>query len=205
MAAGGGRGTGFTSGPGGTLEALNGTHPASTTTSNPSGESDPSSSLLASSADTEHATSLSMDSESVSARGLPLRINTNIPYRGRTNPDDSNPSTATSISSASFSQSDSEMSDANSRAHSRQRRDTDAQLKPLREIWTGDLSSVIGLQKRGLRGLMEGRRLRERNFTVKQFGSGSGSGMGMGMGNQGVAVAVGGEGTSHSSLNSAAV
>ena len=29
-------------------------------------------------------------------------------------------------------------------------------------IWTGELSSVIGLQKRGLRGLMEGRRLRER-------------------------------------------
>lgn len=95
------------------------------------------------------------------------------------------------------------MSDANGRAQSRQRRDTDAQLKPHREIWTGDLSSVIGLQKRGLRGLMEGRRLRERNITVKQPGSGSGSGMGMGF--QGVAVAVGGEGTSHSNLNSAAV
>ncbi|AEO67839.1 uncharacterized protein THITE_2116957 [Thermothielavioides terrestris NRRL 8126] len=34
-----------------------------------------------------------------------------------------------------------------------------------REIWAGDLSSVIGLQKRGLRGLMEGRRLRERTGT----------------------------------------
>ncbi|KIX00492.1 uncharacterized protein Z518_10632 [Rhinocladiella mackenziei CBS 650.93] len=34
-----------------------------------------------------------------------------------------------------------------------------------REMWTGDLSSVIGLQKRGLRGLMEGRRLRERANT----------------------------------------
>ena len=31
-----------------------------------------------------------------------------------------------------------------------------------REIWKGDISSVVGLQKRGLRGLMEGRRLRER-------------------------------------------
>lgn len=30
------------------------------------------------------------------------------------------------------------------------------------EIWKGDISAVIGLQKRGLRGLMEGRRLRER-------------------------------------------
>jgi Galactose oxidase, central domain len=34
-----------------------------------------------------------------------------------------------------------------------------------KEVWTGDLSSVIGLQKRGLRGLMEGRRLRERGNT----------------------------------------
>lgn len=34
-----------------------------------------------------------------------------------------------------------------------------------REVWTGDMSSVIGLQKRGLRGLMEGRRLRESAST----------------------------------------
>ena len=31
-----------------------------------------------------------------------------------------------------------------------------------REVWTGALSAVVGLQKRGLRGLMEGRRMRER-------------------------------------------
>ncbi|KAL6243776.1 hypothetical protein RBB50_009210 [Rhinocladiella similis] len=37
--------------------------------------------------------------------------------------------------------------------------------KEIREMWTGDVSSVIGLQKRGLRGLMEGRRLRERANT----------------------------------------
>jgi Kelch motif len=37
--------------------------------------------------------------------------------------------------------------------------------RPEKEIWTGDMSSVIGLQKRGLRGLMEGRRLRERGYT----------------------------------------
>ena len=34
------------------------------------------------------------------------------------------------------------------------------------EIWNGDRSCVIGLQKRGLRGLMEGRRLRERGKTT---------------------------------------
>jgi Galactose oxidase, central domain len=45
--------------------------------------------------------------------------------------------------------------------HSETQRDS----RPEKEIWTGDLSSVIGLQKRGLRGLMEGRRLRERGYT----------------------------------------
>ena len=34
------------------------------------------------------------------------------------------------------------------------------------EPWRGDISAVIGLQKRGLRGLMEGRRLRERGASV---------------------------------------
>ncbi|KAM0333934.1 hypothetical protein ACHAQA_000951 [Verticillium albo-atrum] len=41
----------------------------------------------------------------------------------------------------------------------------------IREIWSGELSSVIGLQKRGLRGLMEGRRMRERTGT----GTGTGN------------------------------
>ncbi|KAL8794370.1 MAG: hypothetical protein Q9195_003068 [Heterodermia aff. obscurata] len=38
------------------------------------------------------------------------------------------------------------------------------------EVWAGGVSCVVGLQKRGLRGLMEGRRMRERN------GSGGGGG-----------------------------
>ncbi|KAJ4358391.1 uncharacterized protein N0V89_002973 [Didymosphaeria variabile] len=33
-----------------------------------------------------------------------------------------------------------------------------------REVWNGELSAVVGLQKRGLRGLMEGRRAREREI-----------------------------------------
>lgn len=40
------------------------------------------------------------------------------------------------------------------------------------EIWNGGLSAVIGLQKRGLRGLMEGRRLRERGASVTKEGQG---------------------------------
>lgn len=36
------------------------------------------------------------------------------------------------------------------------------------EIWSGETSCVIGLQKRGLRGLMEGRRMRERGRSMGQ-------------------------------------
>ncbi|ERF68032.1 hypothetical protein EPUS_06422 [Endocarpon pusillum Z07020] len=56
-------------------------------------------------------------------------------------------SVATSVSDA----------DTQSEAHADKRKE--------KEMWTGDLSSVIGLQKRGLRGLMEGRRLREKGKT----------------------------------------
>ncbi len=43
------------------------------------------------------------------------------------------------------------------------------------EVWDGGISSVVGLQKRGLRGLMEGRRMRER-------GKSGGQGVGLGLG-----------------------
>ncbi|KAK0382707.1 hypothetical protein NLU13_9803 [Sarocladium strictum] len=45
--------------------------------------------------------------------------------------------------------------------------ETDRERNP---IWNGELSSVIGLQKRGLRGLMEGRRMRERTGTSAGYG-----------------------------------
>ena len=41
---------------------------------------------------------------------------------------------------------------------------------------TGGVSSVIGLQKRGLRGLMEGRRMRERGRSVGAAGVLNGTG-----------------------------
>ena len=46
------------------------------------------------------------------------------------------------------------------------------------EVWAGEVSSVIGLQKRGLRGLMEGRRIRE---LVRESGSGEPSRVGLGI------------------------
>ncbi|KIW01609.1 hypothetical protein, variant [Verruconis gallopava] len=44
------------------------------------------------------------------------------------------------------------------------------------DVWNGSLSSVVGLQKRGLRGLMEGRRIRERSGGLGMGGPGSGVG-----------------------------
>ncbi|KAL2264166.1 hypothetical protein VTK26DRAFT_1284 [Humicola hyalothermophila] len=62
-----------------------------------------------------------------------------------------------------------------------------------REIWAGDLSSVIGLQKRGLRGLMEGRRMRERTGTGANAQGGGGIGTaGGGVGGGMVAGGAGG-------------
>lgn len=86
------------------------------------------------------------------------------------------PTSSASATSANFSHSDSEHGNGSRQRSSdgRRRRDTDAELRPHREIWTGDPSCVIGLQKRGLRGLMEGRRLRER--TGKPSGTGAGIG-----------------------------
>lgn len=46
------------------------------------------------------------------------------------------------------------------------------------EIWAGGVSCVVGLQKRGLRGLMEGRRARERGQGVGKVGGGTQGGLG---------------------------
>lgn len=55
-----------------------------------------------------------------------------------------------------------------------------------REVWNGEVSAVVGLQKRGLRGLMEGRRIREmgrgRDRSRDDGGSlGNGDGVGLGL------------------------
>ncbi|KAJ5175178.1 uncharacterized protein N7482_001055 [Penicillium canariense] len=194
MAAGGGRGTGFTGGLGGTLETLNGAHigrNGSAPGVSEGGTNSHQSVLASDSSDTEHggisaASAVSSTNDATNlTRSLPsLRIDTNLSHsrtRQRSHRDRedsiSNASTATSASSASFSQSDSEfVSDSESRSASREhrRRGTDAELgRTQREIWTGDLSSVIGLQKRGLRGLMEGRRMRERSVKPPSASSGS--------------------------------
>ena len=89
-----------------------------------------------------------LEGESLAARAANLRINTQS-VSGRASSEDLS---GTSVSGSEFS---SEVGDGETR--------------PV-EIWTGELSSVIGLQKRGLRGLMEGRRMRERTGTNASVG-----------------------------------
>jgi hypothetical protein len=54
-----------------------------------------------------------------------------------------------------------------------------------KEVWKGDVSAVIGLQKRGLRGLMEGRRLRERGGSVGPQTQNQAPRVGLGIGGSG--------------------
>ncbi|KAI0390603.1 hypothetical protein F5Y17DRAFT_51677 [Xylariaceae sp. FL0594] len=116
-------------------------------------------------------TSLSSRSPSVSQPGTDvsagmdgLRINTSVPVH--------RPGSAelSATTSASGSEWGSEVDD-NERG-------------VLKEVWTGELSSVIGLQKRGLRGLMEGRRMRatvdrERDGSLRDRNMGSRIGLGI--------------------------
>ncbi|KAF2255038.1 regulatory protein ral2 [Trematosphaeria pertusa] len=54
-----------------------------------------------------------------------------------------------------------------------------------REVWNGEVSAVVGLQKRGLRGLMEGRRIREMgrgsSRSRDEGGPSNGDGLGLGL------------------------
>ncbi|KAI1771260.1 hypothetical protein F4818DRAFT_217602 [Hypoxylon cercidicola] len=92
-----------------------------------------------------------------------LRINTSV---SGTRPEPEELSATTSVSGSEWS---SEVGDSERGA--------------VREVWSGELSSVIGLQKRGLRGLMEGRRMRatvdrERDGAQRErFGSRVGLGI----------------------------
>ncbi|KAL5342828.1 hypothetical protein BJX70DRAFT_386006 [Aspergillus crustosus] len=141
MAAGGGRGTGFISGPGGTLEALNGAHAANELANATGSLALNDTRLNSDSSDTEHGTSaVSVASSSAGggSRGIPLRINTNVFSLSS--------ASTSSASATSFDHSDSEPQSAGPARASRRRRGTHGDI----EVWTGDLSSVIGLQKRGL-------------------------------------------------------
>lgn len=103
-----------------------------------------------------------------------LRINTSVGslgtgQGGRLDDEES----TSAISSAASDVSGSDMSGSLSASES-------GRVNSMGEIWRGDISAVIGLQKRGLRGLMEGRRLRERGASVSAASS---QRVGLGIGN----------------------
>jgi len=148
MAAGGGRaygGSAAGAGAGGPLDALGRRESETTTIGDP-----PSTQALA-------------------AKAAALKITTNFDNvagnlkkgHGKTGSMDST-STATSASaSTDLSHTDTESSTQESNAEQSARKERET-----RDIWTGDVSSVIGLQKRALRGLMERRLRRERANTM---------------------------------------
>lgn len=71
--------------------------------------------------------------------------------------EDSDGSEELSSTSTSTSDVDGDGDDGGGGAGGRARR----RRQEVQRVWTGGLSGVVGLQKRGLRGLMEGRRIRE--------------------------------------------
>ncbi|KAF8852810.1 hypothetical protein BDZ45DRAFT_807145 [Acephala macrosclerotiorum] len=106
-----------------------------------------------------------------------LRINTSVSGLGtgqggrKTEDEDT-----MSANSAASDLSESEMSEGVSAASG----DGAGDSREGREVWKGDVSAVIGLQKRGLRGLMEGRRLRERGASIGPQSQGQRVGLGIG-------------------------
>ncbi|ORY02464.1 hypothetical protein BCR34DRAFT_493125 [Clohesyomyces aquaticus] len=98
-----------------------------------------------------------------------LRIDTDVNSNGHVSGRDDEVSSATSTST-SASASDSGLGDGSG-------------VGIEREVWGGEVSAVVGLQKRGLRGLMEGRRIREmgRGSSRTREEGGSGDGVGLGL------------------------
>lgn len=131
-------------------------------------------------------------SHSTERRRHPLRITTSFPTAGGssavTGAGPSRPPTATL--SAAPSDDDDGLSSASTSASTNTTNSeydlSDTGLRGEREVWSGQISSVVGLQKRGLRGLMEGRRMRERGRGQVGLGNAPGGG---------VAVAGAGTGT----------
>ncbi|KAK2865054.1 hypothetical protein FQN49_003956 [Arthroderma sp. PD_2] len=180
MAAGGGRGTSISNAPGGSLDTLHDGYAHSYTHSHshsrsqsstadyrrPSNAADGITSFNSSDAEsidrpntassTASASSGTAGRSSSTQRPANLRINTNFGNgRNRAESTDSASipnSASTSNSNGGMGYTDAELAQHSQRGRSRSGRD----------LWTADVSSVVGLQKRGLRGLMEGRRMRER-------------------------------------------
>ncbi len=211
MAAGGGRGgvgVGVTVANGST--SLTARPPTSTTITTTAAERDESEvpSSFGSETLLNPNTTITLSTPSTApttAKPHALRINTSFP--GSTNGthgrpphhprDDANLPPPTSASTTTSSGTNSVADTASvsegggyDESHAREgaglERDRDREMERERERdgpWTGELSAVVGLQKRGLRGLMEGRRMRERG---RSLGASAGVGVGVGVNGHGV-------------------
>jgi hypothetical protein len=151
MAAGGGRGIDGSLNPNFFVPAAEPVNLVPTATADASSQQPPNG-----------GASSSSDTQSLASRTAALRINTTVASQSGGRPTSDELSATTSMSGSEWS---SEIGDSE--------RGGGASNAP-REIWSGELSSVIGLQKRGLRGLMEGRRMRERTGTNTSMGQGGG-------------------------------
>lgn len=114
------------------------------------------------------STNLRIDTDMANGRNTrntlrPGEVLNNLASEGEDTGDDSVPNSATD----SMSESDASLMSARS-ARAREK-----------EVWSGALSAVVGLQKRGLRGLMEGRRMRERGRSEAGMGEGTRVGLGI--------------------------
>ncbi|KAM5434705.1 hypothetical protein MferCBS31731_006651 [Microsporum ferrugineum] len=178
MAAGGGRGTNPSGTFDGTMDSVSDAHAHSYGRSHsrsqsstadyrrPSNATDGISSFNSSDAesiDRPNTASSTASASSVTAgRGVQrpanLRINTSFGNgRNRAESDSASipNSASTNNSNGGLGFTDAELAQQSQRGRN----------KTGRDVWTADISSVVGLQKRGLRGLMEGRRMRERGAS----------------------------------------
>ncbi|KAH8816503.1 hypothetical protein F5884DRAFT_776476 [Xylogone sp. PMI_703] len=113
----------------------------------------------------DHDRNNSVVSESLTGDMKNLRINTSVGNSfGRHH--DEEPASATSSAASDVESDTSGAYSASASGTSASGMNSRTGSGEVREIWKGDISAVIGLQKRGLRGLMEGRRLRERGGSV---------------------------------------
>ncbi|EFR05389.1 hypothetical protein MGYG_08400 [Nannizzia gypsea CBS 118893] len=96
-----------------------------------------------------------------SQRPANLRINTNF-GNGRNRAESAENASIPNSASTNNSNGGLGYSDAELSQHASDQR---GRVKGGRDVWTANISSVVGLQKRGLRGLMEGRRMRERGAS----------------------------------------
>jgi hypothetical protein len=120
-----------------------------------------------------------------SSRAQQLRINTSVGNLGTgaggRKAEDEESMSATSSAASDVSESD--ISGSMSASDSGARNSNEGKT-----VWKGDVSAVIGLQKRGLRGLMEGRRLRERGASIGPRDQNPGARVGLGIGGAGGVV-----------------